>query len=538
MTEEQIQVFAAKSGAPTATVEGRLLHSRHDPEREATRGMAELARREPPAAVFLGLGLGYQPAALLGATERTEVIVFEPSLDMATKARETGVLSANARLHIVSAVEELEQALARYAKNGYDLLALRNRFAEPDPRLVAARGVLDSFSSRLEINVNTLHRFGRLWVRNLCRNLPSLLDGIGVRTLSGLFADVPALLLAAGPTLDQILPELPTLSRHALVIAVDTAVGRAIDAGVQPDFAVVVDPQYWNARHLDRVACSTAILVSESSAYPYIFRSFAPPYVFCSSVFPLARRYEEVLGRFGPLGAGGSVSTSAWDLARTLGCTHVSVAGLDLGFPGGRTHCRGSFFEELALALGQRTETAEAVIFRYVYSASPHPIASNDGATLLSDKRMDIYRTWFESQLATKQLPTTAITRGGAQIEGIELCGHKSLCRFPVVREKIDSKITAVRNSLHKSSSKRLDSVQHVTSSLVSDLKSLREIARRAVAATDAIAGRYKEERVADFAELAGVDRELLQHPASEIAGFLLQQSIRAIDQGFGSKDV
>ena len=196
MTQEEIELFPAKSGTLTATVQGRLLHSKHDPQREARRVVAELARREPPAAVFLGLGLGYQAGALLNATDRTEVLVYEPSGELVEKARELGIAAPHPRLHIAQSVRELDGFLSVYAKSGYDTLTLQNRFADKDRRLAEARSVVTSFASRLEINLNTLHRFGRLWVRNLCRNLPALLEGAGVNTLSNLFHDVPALILA------------------------------------------------------------------------------------------------------------------------------------------------------------------------------------------------------------------------------------------------------------------------------------------------------------------------------------------------------
>ena len=213
---------------------------------------------------------------------------------------------------------------------------------------------------------------------------------------------IPTLLLAAGPTLDQVLPHLRELARRCLVIAVDTAVSPARRAGIEPDFAVVVDPQYWNARHLDRIPPGRTLLVSEASAHPFVFRHFRPPLFLCSSLFPLGRSFEALLGAFGSLGAGGSVSTSAWDLARLLGTSQVYAAGLDLGFPGGRTHCRASFFEELALALGSRLQPAEGVIFRYLtWGANPAPIPCERRRRRSSPTAgWPIYRTWFASQLA------------------------------------------------------------------------------------------------------------------------------------------
>ena len=40
---------------------------------------------------------------------------------------------------------------------------------------------------RRQINANTLARFGRLWVRNLLRNVPALVASPGVSALAGAF---------------------------------------------------------------------------------------------------------------------------------------------------------------------------------------------------------------------------------------------------------------------------------------------------------------------------------------------------------------
>src|SRR5256886_1024215 len=62
----------AASGEPTLTANNVLLHSRHDPRREAAR-WAETQRErlaEGATAVVLGLGLGYHVEALAGFTPR------------------------------------------------------------------------------------------------------------------------------------------------------------------------------------------------------------------------------------------------------------------------------------------------------------------------------------------------------------------------------------------------------------------------------------------------------------------------------------
>ena len=112
-----------------------------------------------------------------------------------------------------------------------------------------------------------------MWVRNLLSNLDRFAGNPGIGVAQNRFPGVPALVMAAGPSLDEVLPHLKALKEHMLIVAVDTSYRFCKNQGVEPDFLVSVDPQYWNSRHLDWLEREQTILVSESSAHPRVFRS-------------------------------------------------------------------------------------------------------------------------------------------------------------------------------------------------------------------------------------------------------------------------
>ena len=152
---------------------------------------------------------------------------------------------------------------------------------------------MESLADRREVNLNTLRRFGRLWVRNLLANLPLFLRAAGTRELEGLFAGMPALLLAAGPSLEPVLAVLPALAERLVLVAVDTSYRLCRQAGVKPDLLVTVDPQYWNSRHLDWAELEGILLASEPSVHPRTFhRPRLPNLYFMSSFSPSARPWS------------------------------------------------------------------------------------------------------------------------------------------------------------------------------------------------------------------------------------------------------
>jgi hypothetical protein len=542
----RLQIEPAANGMPTATFDGRYLHSRRDPAREALRAVTELIRREPPCVVLMGVGLGYHAEAILRGTETTALIAVEPDGELLAEGLSATGLShllEDPRFCHVATPEELAGELSLRAAAGFEQFALAARRSADEEAFEAFDKVLRSFSSRLDINQNTLRRFGRLWVRNLSKNLLFLSSGRPVSELRNRFRGIPGLLLAAGPSLDQILGNLPDLASRAVLVAVDTAVRPALNCGVEPDIAVVVDPQYWNSRHLDRLTSTRTLLVAESSTHPAGLRPFSPPHYFCASLFPLGQAIEQVLGPLGSLGTGGSVATTAWDLLRYMGVTEVFAAGLDLGFPLRRTHYRGSYFESLAVESASRCAPAEGVVFRYMWDADPQPVEAYGEEPVLSDRRMALYRNWFAGQIELDSTVTTHIlTIGGSVIPGAVQSSAGKMLEYPSRRDEIDQIIEAVagpgaepspggRQELEAAIAVRLDRI-------LGDLAELRHIAETAVNICLRIRQAVSRGEDADFSPLQELDQRLQGHPAGQIAGFLVQDALSRINLGHGSASI
>lgn len=381
--------------------------------------------------------------------------------------------------------------------------------------------------SRARINANTLKRFGRLWVRNLIRNVAVLERSPGVRELTDRFAGLPVLLCAAGPSLDLALPRIKELAERLLIVAVDTAVPALMQHGVEPDFAVVVDPQYWNTRHLDRLAPRSTILISEASAHPRVFEVLDNPTYLCSSIFPLGSLLEETAGEKGKLGTGGSVSTTAWDFARMLGGNPIYCIGLDLGFPHRRTHVHGSFFEERSHILAHRLHPVEQHSFEYLHDADPFEVTANEGGTVLTDQRMMIYTWWFANQARIHTgVRTYNLSPGGVAIEGLPAADVEDCLAFPVMREDLDERLRPLRAAPSPADGAPGDEGAPRTplrSTVLALADRLEEFAQTAREGLDMVQHLDGQSQPA-MSRLDDIDARLAAFRYKDVAGFLLQE--------------
>ena len=521
----EVRVEPTDSGYPTATYDGRYLHPRRKPRSRAFRVFTAEWVREHQVVVFFGFGLGYEVEAFLSREEADAAVVVEPDpavFRTALSGRDlTHVLSSPKAVFLVSErPDALATVLRRFERHTPSLHAANAVARAHHAYFKEVEAVLEAAKDRARINANTLKRFGRLWVRNLIRNAAELARAPGVKNLAGSFSGSPALLCAAGPSLDVVLPHIKELSRRLLLVAVDTALPPLLEHGVEPDFAVIVDPQYWNTRHLDRLSPQRTIVISEASAHPRVFRTLESPVYLCSSIFPLGETLEQAVGFKGKLGTGGSVSTTAWDLARLLGANPIYCIGLDLGFPDRRTHVRGSFFEERSHVLSRRTKPAEQHSFEYVHDAEPFEVPANDGGRVLTDQRMMIYTWWFSNQAKIHQdVETVNLSPHGVRIDGLRPASLEDVLSLPPRREEIDVGLERLREGTRARVAPEGTSVWAFAAELANRLEELAEIGRDGLRKVEHLSRRSSP----DLSVLDEVDRRLATFEYKDIVGFLMQ---------------
>ncbi|MGA2479716.1 MAG: 6-hydroxymethylpterin diphosphokinase MptE-like protein, partial [Spirochaetia bacterium] len=485
-----VRILVTPSGRPTATLRGVYLHSLYDPLRDAAAQVEKDVDAKASAVIVMGFGLGYGAEAVRLRHPRLPLLIVEPDAALFRAALSSRPLAAllsdqNVILHVGSRPEGLPALLEGMPLARPCFLRLRPVWEKNPTPYRAAEEVVQSWLLRKDINVNTLNRFGRLWVRNLTHNLRRFLSCPGVARLQGVFEGIPALVVAGGPSFDEIAPRLPALAKRLLVVCVNTSLGPCLAAGVQPDFAVVVDPQYWASRYLDWTAGWQGTLVAEPSTHPRVFRSSGSGVFLCSSLFPLGETLETAVGIKGKLGAGGSVATSAWDLARLLGARPIFTAGLDLGFPGMRTHCRGVFVEKLWQSSAGRLHPFEGTSFRGLRDIGLFPVRSASGGVTLTDRRMLLYKWWFENQMEMRpEVSSRTLSPEGVEIKGMALCGLEEALALPVARRQILERMALVTEIQRQADEKSRDAgtLQKSVGELIQGLQRLHDAASRGMA--------------------------------------------------------
>lgn len=439
-------VAKSKTGDLTAFENGVALHSKYNPRQEALRLADSLSSEESKSAfAFMGIGLGYTPVIFAKNNPDKIVLVIEPDIAFFVVALYCIDFSSFFSLQniillvgaptdaIISVMEHIGLEKCHFVRNKAFSMHNKSFFDSLDTLLERNR-------SKHDINQRTLERFAELWRKNSCKNLDYIASLDGINRYKDRAKNIPACVLAAGPSLEEMLPYLSEIKKRCLLICVDTALRSCLRVGVEPDFIVLVDPQYWNSRHIADLASPSSVLITELATYPAVFRFNCKEKILCSSLYPIGKMLENFCGEKGLIGAGGSVATTAWDFARYCGCPKIFLAGLDLGFPEKKTHAKGSLFEEKSHTVSNRIKPIDTASCVALHSAPIVMAKDYNQQPVLTDSRMSLYSWWFESKVASYPMqPTYSLTHKSVSIPGIIPYNLSDLLNTPVIENVKES---------------------------------------------------------------------------------------------------
>lgn len=446
---DTVEVVESKAGYPVPCMnlaDGRkiFVHSRIDPLREADRFISEIDPSGKDLVIVLGFGFGYHCEHLMRKVSKdVNVIVIEKDEALMKKAFETRDLESLIMLdnfYLLSSPTESVLADIFRGKSSRNVLFVTHRGASqlhPDyyQNIIS---VIRSYISTKDVNIATLARFEKTWGSNAARNIGVISRSCGVNQFFDMFKSVPAIVVAAGPSLTQSMEFIRDNSDRAVIIAVDTSYKLLIDNGITPHFCLSVDPQLINARYYEGIGETETVLVSDPTVHPSIFRFFKGRISVTSLTFDMMKWIDVICGEKGELTHGGSVSTNAYDFARRLGASPVVMVGQDLSFTSGLAHAKGSYLDEQIHNRTYKLNNAQMYNRRQLASLPPVYLRGVRGGRVMTNQKMMIFQSWFEKRNDSELVNATY---NGVYINGVKNIPHDGLSfDYPRVdlRGKID----------------------------------------------------------------------------------------------------
>jgi hypothetical protein len=201
--------------------------------------------------------------------------------------------------------------------------------------------VLKDNNNHARIMINTEMHFGKRYIINTLRNLRHLRNSSRLLDYSSMLDEgIPAIVVAAGPSLKANIDELKRAKGKAYLFVVDRILDYVLDEGIVPDFIVTVDPIKPLEYFTKRTNLTIPLLCKLDSNWEVLDRHKGKKIVYSCDLY-LAKMYQKFDRKPPLLDTGASVATAAFAACMQLGFEKIILVGQDLAYDGEVTHAGG-----------------------------------------------------------------------------------------------------------------------------------------------------------------------------------------------------
>jgi hypothetical protein len=352
-----------RSGEKTLVIENQgrrySIYSQYEPIHDGVRFFERFFRKGDDCYLFIGLGLGYQIAPFLAQPTVKKIIVVEPSHEVWESVKAVPMVREIAESEKVELYSGSEGELFISALKGrYDfLLYNRIKVLAYQPLIRAFEPLYAELEQRIKNEIDeligdglTIAGFASRWLKNFTKNIKT---GCRIMLASSLFDSWSgsAVVVGAGPSLDEALDEIEGKKEHVFIISTDAALKPVLARGIRPDLICSMDPQPCIVSHFEGVPKDVLLNVpSVLSALspPQVFSLFRRRYLFFTR-HPTTALVLDDRFRGSAIMNFGSVGSLAAAMAVRMGFSRVYLAGFDFSFPGMRVYAKNSFFYDYLL---------------------------------------------------------------------------------------------------------------------------------------------------------------------------------------------
>lgn len=422
-TEHQFVLEQARDGSNILGVvkDGRkiMMNSTYRPKEEAIKFSEKIKLTDNSITVLFGLGNGTIVSEIASKlNEEAKLLVYEPSKELyfyVMKNFDITEILLDKRISIF--VEDIDadmlsSSLSFLLSNvnvGVTVLEAHPKYKDLFPNnFEKVQQIFKECRDSELTNLRTIITRSKQMTENAIANLPYFASSKLSSDLIGKFPeDMPAIVVAGGPSLDKNYEVLKQAKGKALIIAMDRTAKYLLDRGIEPDIYCSLD------------YCKN----------PYLFtdeRLKDIPFVYMPDLNHQAMKmigkknliygtgdlkfYDSLIEEYGKkpqiIPVGGSVATFAYGFAWRMGFKRIILVGQDLALTNGGLYAGGQ--------ANARKETEE-----YEHLMLPGNVEEE------VETRGDFYIYWIWFNQAVKEgegsVAVTNATEGGARIEGTEV---------------------------------------------------------------------------------------------------------------------
>jgi len=346
------------------TYKGKYLHNPLNPLGEAAE-IFNMAENSPVAIHFIyGMGLGYL-FQVTSAKSQGTVILYEPDLNILRTALAlvdftNDILKKNVFItddysvacEYIYQKSNMKNTPLLLSTEGYRKLD-EKQFNEMVAKL---QQVVGRFSLDLKY---TKERFYEL-ILKIINNVPKLVNEIPIGEFKDFYKGKTAVVVSAGPTLDRNIETIKKYRDDVVLITVGTAMKALASNNITPDFLCIIEANDCS-KQIAGLDLKGVNFITEPYSNPNLRRfEFKNTYSSVSQNLPVNEFWCEISGVSNQeYMSKGTVSYTALNVARILGCSKIVLVGQDLAYIEGQCYSKDSAYKDLVCQYNEETKKWE-----------------------------------------------------------------------------------------------------------------------------------------------------------------------------------
>lgn len=420
-SSEAFKLIDTKKGSKTVEIkkngETVRLNSLYNPKKEAERWVKQYDFDNIGVSlVMFGLANGVFANAMLSNLKKDSLVfIVEPDISLFVYCLEnfdmTNVLS-DTRLHLyIDRINYSDFYFGMLQHFHWSMLPTMIVCVYPGMDKIYKHETEEFFADvqkmyTAESSANyTAGYLSRLCTENTIKNMHFIKKSNYVSELSEVLpADVPIIIVAAGPSLDKNIDELKRAKGKAFILATDTAVKFLLAHDAPFDAIVTLDARK-NPAHLSDERCFGYPMFTIMDARNSILEMNNGRKIWINGSAFLSTLYLKHNKKFDEYISGGSVATAAFNIAKAMRAKTIVLIGQDLAFSGDSTHAGG--------VANHADDKKNGIVY----------VEDINGNQIKSRGDWLIYIDWFNSAIEEikENVDVIDATEGGAKLKGSKI---------------------------------------------------------------------------------------------------------------------
>ena len=420
--QSMISVEPARNGSNIISMkridgDNICLNSKYNPDEEARRYALQYEKmKETMVFLILGFGNGMIARAIAKyEVPNVGLLFYEPSIEtfIATLHNfDITDLIADERISIfVKGVNDNRVAVyldADVEIGNFEMVYLnahpKYRMLYPDEYEWCRQEIIHK-KKMLKLEINTIKQGTKHFMENPIYNLEYVFNGKLASQFKERFPkDIPAIMVASGPSLDKNIDVLMQAKGRAFIVAVDRAAPYLIDHGIEPDMVVVVDFHKGLDIFKNPELKHIPYAIMTDVNYQVLRMLEGDTFIYSTTDTQLYRDIFALNGQeLDAIAIGGSVATFTLSLLWYWGFQCITMVGQDLAWKGTQLYAGGP---DLGKAYSEWKE-----------------VPGNVDDTVLTTVDFYSYIQWFELFIehCCQDITVINATEGGAFIKGTKV---------------------------------------------------------------------------------------------------------------------